>query len=93
MDCIQICAYFKMLIYTTHKHSTEKERFRIVIPLNRNVNNLEYEALGRMVASIIGIDNFDDTTYDYSRLMYFPSTSKDGEFRFIDIEGDMLDVD
>ncbi|CEK33912.1 virulence-associated protein e,Predicted P-loop ATPase and inactivated derivatives,Virulence-associated protein E [[Clostridium] sordellii] len=30
----------------------------------------------------IGIDYFDDTTYSPSRLMYFPSTSKDGDYVF-----------
>lgn len=66
--------------YTTHKHQPDKPRFRIVIPLSRLVTPDEYEAVARKVAQIIGIDAFDDTTYDVNRLMYWPSTSTDAEF-------------
>ncbi|MFR3557830.1 MAG: VapE domain-containing protein [Paraclostridium sordellii] len=73
---------FAMCIYTTHKHTKENPRFRIVIPLSYEVDPIEYEAIARKLAFNIGIDYFDDTTYSPSRLMYFPSTSKDGEYIF-----------
>ncbi|MRZ79422.1 hypothetical protein GKD14_10325 [Paeniclostridium sordellii] len=73
---------FAMCIYTTHKHTKENPRFRIVIPLSDEVDHIEYEAIARKLAFNIGIDYFDDTTYSPSRLMYFPSTSKDGEYIF-----------
>jgi hypothetical protein len=53
----------------------------------------EYPALGRMVAKEIGIDMFDDTTYEPSRLMYWPSTPSDGEFVFKEKNGELLDPD
>lgn len=73
---------FAMCIYTTHKHTKENPRFRIVIPLSDKVDPIEYEAIARKLAFNIGIDYFDDTTYSPSRLMYFPSTSKDGDYVF-----------
>lgn len=73
---------FAMCIYTTHKHTKENPRFRIVIPLSDEVDPIEYEAIARKLAFNIGIDYFDDTTYSPSRLMYFPSTSKDGDYIF-----------
>jgi len=93
MEFIEMSAEFTCAMYTTHKHNSENERFRIVIPLSRKVDNIEYEALGRIVANQFGIDYFDDTTYEPSRLMYFPSTSKDGEFRFIHIDEQYLEVE
>ena len=45
------------------------------------------------MAEDIGIEMFDDTTYEPSRLMYWPSTSADGEFLFRDIEGEPLNPD
>jgi putative DNA primase/helicase len=66
--------------YTTHKHHPKKPRFRILIPLTRAVTPDEYEAISRKIAGIIGIEVFDDTTYEVNRLMYYPSTSDDGEF-------------
>lgn len=73
---------FAMFIYTTHKHTKENPRFRIVIPLSDEVDPIEYEAIARKLAFNMGIDYFDDTTYSPSRLMYFPSTSKDGDYVF-----------
>ena len=66
--------------YTTHKHHPSKPRFRILIPMTRAVTPDEYEAISRKIAGIIGIEVFDDTTYEVNRLMYYPSTSDDGEF-------------
>lgn len=79
--------------YSTHKHMPESPRLRLIIPLSREVSEDEYPALGRMVAKEIGIDLFDDTTYEASRLMYWPSTSSDGEFVFYEKDGSMLEPD
>ena len=84
---------FRCLIYSTHKHTPESPRFRLVVPLSRNVSPDEYAAVARKVAEDIGMEMFDDTTYEPSRLMYWPSTSADGEFVFRDVAGEILDPD
>ena len=84
---------FTCCIYSTHKHIAEKPRLRLIIPLSRNVTSDEYTAIGRMVASDIGIEQFDDTTYEPTRLMYWPSTSSDGEFISEKQDGILLDPD
>ena len=55
-------------IYSTHKHSPDNPRLRLVIPLSRPVTPDEYPAIGRRVAADLGIDMFDDTTYEPHRL-------------------------
>lgn len=80
-------------MYTTHKHRPEAPRLRIAFPLNRKVNPDEYEAIARVVASWLGIDAFDDTTYQPVRLMYYPSTSRDGEYLFNYVDAPALDAD
>lgn len=70
------------VVYSTHKHKPKDPRLRIVFPLDREVSPDEYEAISRQVASWLGMDLFDDTTYQPTRLMYYPSTSKDGEYIF-----------
>lgn len=69
-------------VYSTHKHCPEKPRLRILIPLDREVTPDEYEAIGRKLAETIGIDYFDDTTYQASRLMYWGSVAADGQYVF-----------
>lgn len=79
--------------YSTHKHTEDAPRLRIVFPLSREVSPDEYEAIAREVASWLDIEKFDDTTYQPERLMYYPSTAKDGEFFFDHIDEGVLDVD
>jgi putative DNA primase/helicase len=69
-----------MAWYSTHKHTPDHPRLRLVIPITRPVDADEYQALTRKVAEAMGIDNFDDTTYQPHRLMYWPSTSEDADF-------------
>lgn len=92
-DSIEMLYDFAACIYSTHKHCRLNPRLRLVIPLSRPVNPEEYEAVARRVAEDIGIDYFDDTTYEPSRLMYWPSTSSDGEFEFNYVDGKWLDPD
>lgn len=91
-EIIMRCS-FKCCAYSTHKHTTEKPRIRLAIPLSRDVSEAEYPAVARMVAKDIGIDLFDDTTYEAHRLMYWPSTSMNGEFWFQKKDGSDLDPD
>ncbi len=83
---IEMLYDFAIACYSTHKHTLEKPRLRLVIPLSREVNPDEYEAIGRKIAEDIGIDYFDDTTYQASRLMYWPSNPKDVKpfFKYMD---------
>ena len=60
-------------VYSTHKHTEEKPRLRLIMPLDREVSPEEYEAIARKMAEKIGIDYFDDSTYQPARLMYWPS--------------------
>lgn len=80
-------------VYTTHKHTSENYRFRLIIPLDRKVNSDEYQAVARRIANDLGIDHFDDTTYQANRLMYFPSTSSDGKYVFQYEDAPFLSVD
>lgn len=93
IDQIEMFFSFKCWFYSTHKHTPEKPRLRLIIPLTREVSPDEYSAVARKVADDIGIELFDDTTYEPSRLMYWPSTPADGEFIFKEIEGELLDPD
>lgn len=82
-----------MCLYSTHSHTAETPRYRLIIPLDREVDPDEHEAIGRKVAAAIGINMFDDTTYQAERLMYWPSTAKDGEYVFEQQDGDPLRAD
>lgn len=67
-------------VYSTRKHSAYAPRLRVVIPLDRTVSADEYEPIARKLAGILGVEFCDPTTFDASRLMYWPSCCKDGEY-------------
>ena len=92
-DEIVLLHDFKCCVYSTHKHTPEHPRLRLLIPLKREISEEEYPAVARMVAKEIGIDLFDDTTYEPSRLMYWPSTSANGVFFYQVKDGAALDPD
>lgn len=81
------------LMHTTHSHTASSPRYRMFFPLTRSVSAVEYEAIGRRVAQEIGIELFDDTTYQAARLMYWPSTPKDGEFKVWTMDSPWIDPD
>lgn len=84
---------YSMCCYSTHKHNPKKPRLRLILPLDRPVGPDEYQAIARKIAENFGIDMFDDTTYQPQRLMYWPSTSADGEFYFRWQDGNWLSAD
>lgn len=65
--------------YSTHKHRPSAPRLRLIIPLDREVSPEEYEAIMRKVAEHIGINYMDATTFQPSRLMFWPSASRGAE--------------
>ena len=70
------------LVYSTRKHAGYAPRLRVIVPLDATASADEYEPASRKLASLIGMEFCDPTTFDVSRLMYWPSCCKDGEYIF-----------
>lgn len=84
------CAY---AIYSTRKHEEVKPRLRIIFPLNRTCTADEYEPLARKLASIIGIELCDPSTFEASRLMYWPSCCADSQYIYTYQDRAFIDAD
>ena len=84
---------YAALVYSTHSHTADKPRLRLVIPLDRDCSPEEYIAVARKVAEDVGIEQMDKTTYQVERLMYYPSHAVDAPFEFHAQDGDLLSVD
>lgn len=81
------------VVHTTHKHNPTSPRFRLVMPMSREVSPDEYAAVSRHIAGTIGIDLFDNTTFQSERLMFWPSTAKDGVWFSAQQDGEWIDPD
>jgi len=84
------CGY---CVYSTRKHSPAAPRLRILLPVDRTATADEYEPLARKMAETIGMEFADPTTFEVTRLMYWPSTCADSEYIYTYADKPLLSVD
>lgn len=68
------------VIYSTRKHTGYAPRLRVIVPLDRTASADEYEPAARKLGELIGIEFCDPTTFETTRLMYWPSCCSDSEY-------------
>lgn len=85
-------ADYEYVVYSTHGHTPETPRYRLILPVSRAMAPDEYQAVARRIAGNIGIENFDPTTFEVERLMFWPSAPADVEPVFIHNTGVPVDV-
>jgi len=81
----------KYALYSTHKHGPAAPRLRQVFPLTRRVTPEEYGAIARALAARYDIEVYDKTTFQYSRVMHWPSHAVDGDYICKETDGKWLD--
>ncbi|MBE7725141.1 MAG: hypothetical protein E7244_12195 [Enterocloster citroniae] len=81
--------------YTTHSHTPEHPRARMIIPVSRDMTPDEFNAAARYYAQDNGfISMLDPCSFSPHQLMYWPTCPSNGEYLFDTIEGDCwLDPD
>ena len=84
------CGY---CIYSTRKHRPDAPRLRVLVPLDRTVTPDEYEPIARRLAEIVGMELADSSTFEPSRLMYWPSACSDGSYVYYAADKPMLSAD
>ena len=87
-----VCPYASAL-YTTHSSTEENPRVRLIFPLTRDVTPEEFVAVSRYVAQSLGIDQFDECSYQPNQLMYWPSSPQNGVFVYKETGGAWLNPD
>ena len=68
------------VVYSTRKHAGYAPRLRVIVPTDRTTTADEYEPAVRKLASLIGIEFCDPTTFEVNRLMYWPSCCIDSQY-------------
>lgn len=64
--------------YSTHSHRTGAPKIRLVIPLLKEMDGLDYENMTQQLVKDCGLTEYaDPTTHQRARLFYWPSASKD----------------
>lgn len=86
------CPYTSVL-YTTHSSTEDKPRVRLIFPMTRDVTPEEFVAVSRYLAQMLGIDYFDECSYQPNQLMYWPSTPSNGVFVYKETNGGWINPD
>ena len=79
------------VVHSTLKHCDISPRLRLVFPLAKEIKPEEYEPVARKIAERLGMDCFDDTTFQPARIMFWPAVTSDGEIFKHHNKGDFLD--
>ncbi len=81
---------FEFIAHSTHSHTEDSPRLRIVLPLLDELPAEKYVALSRLLADRIGIELFDHTSHQAGRAMFWPSHPHDIEPVFIHQKGSWI---
>ncbi len=85
---------YKGVCYSTHSHTPENPRIRAILPAVRDMTPDEHNAVSRFMAEKLGILKMvDPCSFEPNQLMYWPSVSADGQYLYIELEGDLVDPD
>ena len=90
VDTFQDITGTAALAHTTLSHRATSPRMRLLIPLATDIKPSIYEPLARFLAADIGLELFDVTTYQYARIMYWPSCASDADYKFYTADSDTL---
>ena len=93
LDNYETIAPYTSVLYTTHSSTEDSPRVRIIFPMTRDVSSEEFVAVSRYVAQALGIDYFDECSYQPNQLMYWPSTPQNGVFVYKETDKEWLDPD
>lgn len=80
------------LLHTTYSSNRAEPRWRVLVPLTRDVSPDEYEAIADAMMARLG-DGFDSGSREPERLMYRPSAMHPESFECCQFVGDPLDPD
>lgn len=70
-------------IYSTYKHTDEAGRYRLLIPVDRNLTTTQYDNLMRKIADGLKLEGLDGSSYTLSQPFALPVVkSKDSPFVF-----------
>lgn len=79
--------------HTTWRHTPEAPRYRVILPLSRDVSPAEYKRICWALMNELGVAQFDPSCPQPERFMWRPSTQDVETYDWWIQPGDLLDVD
>ena len=93
LESYETLVSYASVLYTTHSSTYENPRVRLIFPLTKDITSEEFVAVSRYLAQELGIDYFDECSYQPNQLMYWPSAPQNGMFIYKETGGEWLNPD
>lgn len=91
LEKVRATAKYYILVHSTRKHSPEKPRYRVIVPLAKLIPVVQREAVARKIAQDLGVlDECDPASFRDAQVMFFPSICKDSPYVFYEGHIDTL---
>ena len=84
---------FNLVWHTTYSSQPESERYRIIIPLDREVTPAEYGACVIVVMDMLGTEQFDMGSIQAERYMFKPAAQRPDFYSWGEVEGPIATAD
>jgi hypothetical protein len=82
-----------LIIHTTYSSTVEEPRYRLIVPLSRDVTPDEYHAAAGALMQQLGVESFDPGSVQPERYMFRPSESSSNLFWYDVQAGPLADVE
>lgn len=93
LDDLEMTFPGALIAHTTWKSTQENPRYRLLIPVSRELAPDEYVAAAKTLMKRLGHDNFDQSTEQAERYMFKPSTANPDDYCFVILDDDPTDAD
>ena len=87
---------YSAIIHTTHSHTSDEPRYRLIFQLDRPLEKSELKPLGQQIAQQLGISEcYDRGALEPARLYYLPRCPQErlDDFRGVCLNGSNISVD
>lgn len=89
----EIAGDLEWFAHSTRRHTAEKPRLRMMVPLKKPVTNEFYNAVSRILALQFdpSMTHVDKVSFRPAQMMFKPTASKDQDYEFVENSGQLVD--
>lgn len=92
-DLVELTFPYAAILHSTFQSTPDEPRYRLLIPLDREVMPDEYIELAKSVMQDLGKEQFDPSTTEPERYMFKPAADNRDWYQHLVLGGDALPVD
>lgn len=76
LELIRLTVGWLCWVHSTRSHSSENPRYRVIIPLSKEIDQSKYAPIARKLAELIDLEAFDGASFKPAQLMYWLDLSQ-----------------